>query len=73
MEEEVVERGEAARRGETFWVLRVERLRGVEVGVGAVEDELVDGLLAEVFGDFRAGVVGAEFLLVDVFLEDVAE
>ena len=38
-----------------------------------VQDELVDGLLAEVAGDLRAGVVGAEFLLVDVFFEDVAE
>ena len=42
-------------------------------GVDLVEDELVDGLLAKVLGDLGAGVVGAEFLLVDVFLEDVAE
>src|SRR5207244_1656945 len=43
------------------------------VGVDAVEDELVDGLLAEVLGDFGTGVVRAKFLLVDVFLEDVTE
>ena len=36
-------------------------------------DELEDGALAEVTGHLRTGVVSAEFLLVDVFLEDVAE
>ncbi len=41
--------------------------------INLVEDELVDGLLAKVAGDFRSGVVSAEFFLVDVFLEDVAE
>ena len=45
----------------------------VERLVHAVEDELVDGALAQVAGHFRARVVSAEFLLVDVFLEDVAE
>ncbi len=33
----------------------------------------MDGALAEVAGDFRPGVVGAEGFLVDVLLEDVAE
>lgn len=33
----------------------------------------MDGALAEVFGDLRAGIVGAKRLLVDVFLEDIAE
>ena len=41
--------------------------------VDAVQDKPVDGPLAKVFGDFRAGVVGAKGLLVDVLLKDVAE
>jgi len=41
--------------------------------VHTVEDQAVDGALAEVFGDFRPGVVSAEGFLVDVLLEDVAE
>ena len=49
------------------------RPRRFERRVEAVEDELEDGALGEVAGDLGPGVVGAERLLVDVFLEDVAK
>ena len=42
-------------------------------GVDPRQEEPVDGALAQVFGDFRTGVISAEGLLVDVFLEDVAQ
>ena len=46
---------------------------GRRVGFGhSVENQAMNGPLAEVFGDLRAGVVGTERLLVDVLLEDVA-
>ena len=41
--------------------------------VDGLQDQPVDGPLAEVLGDLRPGVVGAERLLVDVLLEDVAQ
>ena len=41
--------------------------------IHAVEHELEYGALAEIAGHLRARVVSAEFLLVDVFLEYVAE
>jgi hypothetical protein len=41
--------------------------------VDGVEDEAVDGALAEVAGDLGAGVVGAKGFLVDVLLDDVAQ
>ena len=73
MEQEVLDGLVAARRGEGFRFGLVEFLRGGVRRVHAVEHELMNGLLAEVIGDFRPCVVGSEFLLVDIFLEDVAE
>ena len=60
---------------------RVQPLQNIAPGIELSEAVLVDPLqqdgvnaaFAEVFGDFRARVVGAEGFLVDVFLEDVSE
>jgi len=41
--------------------------------IDAIQDEAVNGSLAKVLSDFRAGVVRTKCLLVDVFLKDVAE
>ena len=41
--------------------------------LGGVEQEGNDGIAGDVAGDVLLGVVGAHLLLVDVFLEDVAE
>ena len=73
VEQQILDGVVTVRRGEGFRLGFVEFLAGLVTGVDAVEHELMDGLLAEVIGDFRTGVVGSEFLLVDVFLEDVAE
>ena len=38
-----------------------------------VKDQFVDGLLAQIFGDFGPGIVGSKLLLVDVLFKDVAQ
>ncbi len=73
VEQQILDGVVAAGGGKILGIGLVEFFRGGVGDVHPVEHELVDGLLAEVIGDFRAGVVGSEFLLVDVFLEDVAE
>ena len=41
--------------------------------VDALQNHAVDAALAEVFGDLAASVIGAESLLVDIFLEDITQ
>ncbi len=73
MKKQVADGGEGTRRGALGDAGGVE-LHGVGGPLGGgVEHELVDSLLAEVLGDLRPRVVSAEFLLVDVLFEDVAE
>ena len=43
------------------------------ISLGGIEQEGDDRVLADVVGDVLLGVVGPHLLLVDVFLEDVAE
>ena len=43
------------------------------LGIDRIQHQPMNGALAEVVGDFRAGVVGTEGFIVDVLFEDVAE
>ena len=47
--------------------------RRLALGAGGIEQERQDGVLADVFGDVLLRVIRPHLLLVDVFLEDVAE